>query len=106
MCTCPTHQARHSLTTTLARIDTNVINSAASSGRSRGGARAPIFMVNKEEMAEGRKAGWASKVKLAPSLAQSLDLPLASYAAEMKAKFPQCEQIRLNEHVLKPGIPE
>jgi len=33
--------------------------------------------VKKEEMTEGRKAGRASKSKLTPRLAQSLDLPLA-----------------------------
>ena len=44
------------------------------SGGSRGGARGPrpalppLFWVNKEEMTEGRKASWASKLKPGPLL--------------------------------------
>ena len=42
------------------------------SGGSRGGARGPrahpLFWVKKEEMTEGRKAGWASKLKPGPLL--------------------------------------
>ena len=42
------------------------------------GARGPpLFWLEKEEMTEGRKAGWAGKLKGAPSLAKSLDPPLA-----------------------------
>ena len=51
------------------------------SGGSRGGARGarvPLILGEKgTEMTEGRKAGWASKLKPGPlSLAQSLDPPL------------------------------
>ena len=39
------------------------------SGGSRGGrALPPLFWVKKEEMTEGRKAGWASKLKPGPLL--------------------------------------
>ena len=50
------------------------------SGGSWGGAQGPgpppYFGVKKEEMTKGREAGWESKIKLGPSLAQSLDPPL------------------------------
>ena len=43
-----------------------------------GRGRLPLYWVKKEEMTEGRIAGWASKINLSwpPSLAQNLDLPL------------------------------
>ena len=54
------------------------------SGGSRGGARAPtLFWMKKEEMTEGRKAGWASKIEPGPLLgsksgsAAPLNLPFA-----------------------------
>lgn len=37
-----------------------------------------LSWVKKYEMTEGRKAGWASKIKPGPSLAQSVDPPLLS----------------------------
>ena len=39
------------------------------------GSPPPLFRVEKEEMTEGRKAGWASKIEPGPLL-QSLDPPL------------------------------
>ena len=44
---------------------------------STGGARrGPLFWVKKEEITEGRKGRWASKIKTGPSLAQRRDLPV------------------------------
>ena len=40
--------------------------------------KAPYVPLKREEMTEGRKAGWVRKLKPAPSLAQSLDPPLVT----------------------------
>ena len=57
--------------------------SGGSSGGTRGPRQLPLFWVKKEEITEGRKAGWAIKTNRAPlppspppPLAQGLDPPL------------------------------
>ena len=55
------------------------------SGGSRGGARAPLFWVKKEEMTEGRNPGWASKIYRTGSLFSSKSGSAAS-AYWIKAK--------------------
>ena len=63
-----------------ANLATCTAASAAIRSRSRGAPPPPpphLILGEKGKMTEGRKAGRASKIKPAPSLAQSLDLPLA-----------------------------
>ena len=42
------------------------VNAAADLGEGPGSPAIPLFWVKKEEMTEGRKAGWASKIKPVP----------------------------------------
>lgn len=48
------------------------------SGKSRGGAQGPptppLFWVNKEELTEGRKPGWANKIKVGPLISSKFGI--------------------------------
>ena len=56
---------------------TSVADLGKELARGGGDGVLPVFWVKKQEIKEGRKAGWASKTKASPTnLVQGRDLPL------------------------------
>ena len=85
--------SQHSVATQLRELDIGPFSIDVLSDGSRGGTRGglpPLFWVKKEEMTEGRRAGWASKIDLDPFLAQSLDPPLVLLVFPIKIRHFFC----------------